>query len=63
MACSFTDGMVIGHGLNSVVLADLFSISFDDVSSLLTEHLFPGVNAVDSDSLCHIVSVKTHSGD
>jgi hypothetical protein len=62
MACSFTDGMVVGHGLNSIVLADLFSISFDNVSSFFTKDLFPSVNAVDSHSFSHIVSVKTHSG-
>ena len=62
MAGGFSDGMVIGHRLNCVVLADGLCELLDDVSSLFAKDLLPCVDTVDSDSFSHIVSVQTHSG-
>jgi hypothetical protein len=63
VASSFTYGVVISHRLNTVVLADLASVSFNYVSTLLAEYLLPSVNAVNSNSLSDIVPVQAHPGD
>lgn len=63
VACSFTHGVVIGHGLNAVVLADLAGVNLNNISTLVSKYFFPSVNTVNSDSLSDIVPVQAHPGD
>lgn len=62
VASSFTHGVVISHRLNAVVLANLASVNFNNISTLFTKHLLPSVNTVNSNSLSDIVPVQTHPG-
>jgi hypothetical protein len=63
MASSFSDGVIVGHGLHGVELTNFGSEVCDDLSTRVTEHKLPGLLRVDLDALGDIVPVQAHSWD
>lgn len=60
MASSFSYCVVISTRLHAIVIAHLVSVLADKLSTIFGKHVSPGLDTVDSDSLCHIVPVQAH---
>lgn len=58
---SFSDGVVVGHRLHGVELADFGSEVCHDLSTVVTEHKLPCLLRVDLDALGDVVPVQAHS--
>lgn len=55
--------MVVSLRLANVVSTDSVSILAHHLLAFLSKDLAPCLNTVDSDALCHVVSIQAHSWD
>ena len=63
VAGCLSDCMIVSERLRNVVLSDRVGHFTDDLLATITKDLSPCLNAVVADTLCDIISVKTHPWD